>query len=81
MRISTRFMLFVQLLLVVCISSLPALADDTKKSAPKMPAAQTGLKNNAGSTSKGTARDSKGASKDSKSKGGGDTHKGTAGRE
>lgn len=80
-RKSTQFMLFVQLLLVVSVSSLPALADNTKKPAPKTPAAhQAGPKNNAGSTAKGSAKDSKGANKDAKGKGGGDTHKGTAGQ-
>ena len=82
MRKSTQFRLFVQLLLIVGVSSLPALADDTKKPAPKTPAAQqTGQKNNAGSTAKGTAKDGKSASKDAKGKGGGDTHKGNAGQD
>lgn len=79
---STQFMLFVHLLLVVSVSSLPALADDTKKPAPKTPAAQqAGPKNNAGSATKGTSKDSKGANKDTKGKGGADTHKGTAGHD
>ncbi len=84
MRKSTHFMLVVQLLLVVSVPSLSALADDTKKPPSKTPSAQTGPKGDARGTTKDTTKgtkDTKGAGKDAKGKGGSDAHRDAAGRD